>query len=388
MNDTEGGENMNRKKILSMALALAVAFTSAVALPSVTANAATKPSVSQTLAQAGVLYFEKYNDGTTGVLKQKSKVRTETFSNTPFTAEYVGPEAVTWSVQAKGMKKAYVSQVKNSKNPVGWGFDNKPIQDKIDAAEDAADQVYAAAMASATTPAERIAASKAQTAAYKEAEKLNDYHSAEFVFYATKAKKYTATITATLSSGAKLTKKVTVYAGPKDDPVASMKLDKTKLVDVSEKIKKNTKTTTESSTLGAYGCYADKESGKLSLKANGQYELTGAVVVTVNNKNKLTYTKLSKKQVKKGKKITLSKGYVRNDVVNLITDSYTNNSQVKETYVFVSYKDKITGETVKKSIDKKSKGYTTIKTVTKEADGTKDTSYSALPSADYVIYQY
>lgn len=73
------------------------------------------------------------------------------------------------------------------------------------------------------------------------------------------------------------------------------------------------------------------KSGKLKITPNSQYKITGMVVVSIDKNGKYSY-----KKVKNGKKITLSRKYKKGSGL------YKRPAK-KETYIYVSYKDKFLG---------------------------------------------
>ena len=122
------------------------------------------------------------------------------------------------------------------------------------------------------------------------------------------------------------------------------------------------------------------KSGKLTVKPTGPYKITGLVAETYNKKGNPVYTKL-----KNGGKLTLSKGYDK-----YISDdkTYSYSSPLKYTYIYISYKNTFTGESVTYSVGKNpDTGEKCIIRTTKDRYGTNK-SYYVGGGSDIVLWQY
>ncbi|MCR4674679.1 MAG: hypothetical protein K5675_06700 [Lachnospiraceae bacterium] len=122
--------------------------------------------------------------------------------------------------------------------------------------------------------------------------------------------------------------------------------------------------------------------GKFKVTANSDagYKVTGLVVLSANKKGKATF-----KSVKNGRSITLSKAKLK----YTSDDGYTTYTDAKKyTYVYVSYKNSTTGESVKYSIGKDpTTNQKAIKCVYKDNSGQTYTSYYTNGSgSDYEIW--
>lgn len=117
-----------------------------------------------------------------------------------------------------------------------------------------------------------------------------------------------------------------------------------------------------------YRSKVSESSGKFSVTANKEagYKVTGLVVVTADKKGKPSY-----KKVKNGAKITLSKGKLT------YTSDYSTYVKAKKyTYIYVSYKNTLTGESVAYSVGKNpDTKKPAVKCVRKYANGNTYTSY-------------
>ncbi|MBO4863615.1 MAG: hypothetical protein J5517_04580 [Eubacterium sp.] len=168
--------------------------------------------------------------------------------------------------------------------------------------------------------------------------------------YALKTGTYTVTVTATLSNGSKKEQKISVLVGTQTGVMKTAKLGKKTIYNNVGKVKKGELISTYSTN-----DYITAKSGKLKITPNTKYKITGMVVVSVNAKGKVSY-----KKVKNGKNITLSRGYQSKSSDAIDESSYK--SCKKHTYIYVSYKDTFTGDSVTYSVSTK-RGKKEIKAV-------------------------
>ena len=150
-------------------------------------------------------------------------------------------------------------------------------------------------------------------------------------------------------------------------------LGKTKLL--------TTKTTVKSGeltkTTGTMYKVTDKK-GKLKFTAGKKYQITGFVVEYVDKNGKTQY-----KKYKNGKSITLSQNYY-SEYRN--ADGSTDKSSRKYTNIYVSYKDKFTGDSVTYSVSK-TRGKKEVKCVRKD-NITKFNTTTYDPYAPVTLWNY
>jgi hypothetical protein len=204
-----------------------------------------------------------------------------------------------------------------------------------------------------------------------------DYDSyAIITVHGNKAGTYTVSFDVVKSDGSKRGSfKVKVQVVSNSGVIKKATFGKQTVKSSTTKVKSGTITTTDVESYKVKG-----KSGKLKLTANSQYKIKSIVVVSVNKNGKYSY-----KKVKNGKSITLSKA--RSYTNTSATGSYTKNA-TKDTWIYVSYKDKFFGDTVTYSITSK-RGRKEIKCVTKDGQtGETSVSYSVRPSATLTLNQY
>lgn len=128
-------------------------------------------------------------------------------------------------------------------------------------------------------------------------------------------------------------------------------------------------------------CKVKGTSGKFKITANSQYKITGIIVVSVDKNGKYSY-----KKFKNGRKLALSKNY--ESTSTSADDGRKYHSLKKNTYIYVSYKDKFFGDSVTYSISG-ARGRKEVKCVEKNAfTGRRTTSYSRQPGATITLWQY
>ncbi len=192
--------------------------------------------------------------------------------------------------------------------------------------------------------------------------------------YATKTGTYTVTVTATLKDGTKRQQKIKVLVTAATGVYKKIKYGKKTVLSKSAKIKKGQLQTKASQSLRV-----TKKSGKLTVTPNSQYKITGIIVESVNKKGKAVY-----KKIKNGKTIKVSKGY-RSTNTSAYDNDYGRSSR-KYTYVYISYKDKFTGDTYTYSITK-DRGRKEVKLVTTDKrTGKKTVKYR--PEVSLYLWNY
>lgn len=158
---------------------------------------------------------------------------------------------------------------------------------------------------------------------------------------------------------------VKVYVSPLGNtPVAKATFDGKEILSDKQKVKGSTITDTVKSN---YKVDSKATAGKLKFTAQKGFKITGMVVASADKDSKAVY-----KAKKNGAKITLSKSY---GSVAKNTDGSSYRAPRKLTKVYVSYKDKKLGTSVKYSVTKKH-GVKQIKCVTKTVIGDKYVSYT------------
>lgn len=194
--------------------------------------------------------------------------------------------------------------------------------------------------------------------------------------YASKTGTYKLTITVVDATGkTKATKKLTVQVVSNSSLIKKATFGSQVVEMNSSTMKNGVKKTTSKSNHKVKGT-----SGTLKITPNSQYKITGIIVVSVGSNGKYIY-----KKIKNGGKITLSKGY---GYMYNSASGYGSRSSKKYTYVYISYKDKFFGDTVKYSITSK-RGRKEIKCVrTDKMMGTKETTYLKIPSSQLSLWQY
>lgn len=192
--------------------------------------------------------------------------------------------------------------------------------------------------------------------------------------YATKTGTYTVTVTATLKDGTIRQQKIKVLVTAATGAYKKIKYGKKTVMSKSAQIKKGQLKTKESQSLRV-----TRKSGKLTVTPNSQYKITGIIVETVDKKGKAVF-----KKVKNGKNIKISKSY---DYLSTdASDNYYSKSTRKFTYVYISYKDKFTGDTYTYSITK-NRGRKEVKLVaTDKRTGRKTVDYK--PGASLYLWDY
>lgn len=192
--------------------------------------------------------------------------------------------------------------------------------------------------------------------------------------YATKTGTYTITVTAILKNGAVKKHKIKVLVTAATGVYKKIKYGKKTVLSKSAKIKKGQLQTKASQSLRV-----TKKSGKLTVTPNSQYKITGIIVESVNKKGKAVY-----KKIKNGKTIKVSKGY-RSTSTSAYDNDYGRSSR-KYTYVYISYKDKFTGDTYTYSITK-DRGIKEVKLVTMDKrTGKKTVKYR--PEVSLYLWNY
>lgn len=188
------------------------------------------------------------------------------------------------------------------------------------------------------------------------------YAYATINLFAEKAGKYTVSFNVLNSAGQSRGKySITVQAVNSDDLIKKATFGKQTVASSSASIKKGIKKTTSTTSSKVSGT-----AGKLKITPNSQYKITGLVVATVDKNGMYTY-----KKVKNGKSITLSKNYARAEH----TGSSNSRDAKKNTYIYISYKDKFNNDTHTYSVSK-SRGIKEIKHVFKDGrNGKKSTEY-------------
>lgn len=205
----------------------------------------------------------------------------------------------------------------------------------------------------------------------------SNYGSSYIALYATKPATYKVSFDVVNSQNQKRGHyTVQVQAVNSDSLIKKAVFGKQTIESNSATIKKGVKKISSKSSSKVSG-----KSGKLKITANSQYKVTGIVTVTVNKNGQYVY-----KKFKNGKKLTLSQNYESTS-----TSAYSgtkSHSPKKNTYIYVSYKDKFFGNTVTYSITK-ARGIKEIKCVTKNAfTGRRTTSYSRYSGSTITLWQY
>lgn len=191
-----------------------------------------------------------------------------------------------------------------------------------------------------------------------------DYEYAIATVQLTSTKKGTFKVNVVVN-GAKST--LTVYATPDaDSTFTKVKFDGKDLM--SNTVKSSAKN--YSSTYKAdYKVKSSATSGKLKFTANKGIKITGMVVASVDKNGKPVY-----KKYKNGKKINLSQAYAYEEKNATYRNGTQSRSALKETFVYISYKDTYTKTSYTYSVVKKY-GVKMIKEVRKAADGKKYTNF-------------
>lgn len=205
----------------------------------------------------------------------------------------------------------------------------------------------------------------------------SDYGDSYISLYATKPATYKVSFDVLNGSNVKRGHyTVQVQAVNSDSVIKKATFGKQTVISNTATIKKGVKKNSSKES-----CKVKGSSGKLKISANSQYKITGIVVVSVDKNGKYTY-----KKFKNGKNLTLSKNY-----------EYTTTSaeqgrkyhySKKNTYIYVSYKDKFLGDSVTYSITS-ARGRKEVKCVKKDAfTGWRTTSYSRRPYSDtFTLWQ-
>lgn len=192
--------------------------------------------------------------------------------------------------------------------------------------------------------------------------------------YATKTGTYTVTVTATLKDGTIRQQKIKVLVTSVTGVYKKIKYGKKTVLSKSGKISKGQLQTKASQSLRV-----TKKSGKLTVTPNSQYKITGIIVESVDKKGKAVY-----KKIKNGKNIKVSKGYLYTDTH--ANYNYSSRTPRKYTYVYISYKDKFTGDTYTYSISK-DRGRKEVKLVTTDKrTGRKIVKYR--PEVSLYLWNY
>lgn len=205
----------------------------------------------------------------------------------------------------------------------------------------------------------------------------SDSGDATITLYSTKAGNYTVSFSVRKSDGSvRGTYKMKVYCTKNSFIYNKIMLDKTTIY--QSQTKKSGNTTTQS-VKSNYKISSGLKSAKLKVTPNKGYSITGITVVSVDKNGNYSY-----KTVKNGKKINLSQKYAYE---SRRAGSNKTRSAKKVTHIYISYKDKYLGSSVKYSITK-THGVKEIKKVTKRANGQTSTSYSTVPAADIKLSAY
>lgn len=194
---------------------------------------------------------------------------------------------------------------------------------------------------------------------YEDSTAKYEYATATVKLTSTKAGTYKVNV---LVNGQKTT--ITIFVSPYTSAYKKATLDGKTIY--SHTIKKTSKndnyTTTEN-----YNVKKNLESAKLKFTANKGFKITGIVSAYLNTDGKAVY-----KKGKNGSKIKLSKAYEYDNRYDTHGSKYR--STVKNTYVFVSWKDTKLKTSCTYSVIKKN-GTKMIKCVEKKSDGKKYTSF-------------
>lgn len=205
----------------------------------------------------------------------------------------------------------------------------------------------------------------------------SDSGDATITLYSAKEGNYTVSFSVRKSDGSvRGTYKMKVYCTKNSFIYNKIMLNKTAIY--QSRTKKSGGTTTRS-VKSNYKISSGLKSAKLKVTPNKGYSITGITVISVAKNGNYSY-----KTIKNGKKINLSQKY---EYEGRSTGSYKARSAKKITYVYISYKDKYLGSSVKYSITK-THGVKEIKKVTKRANRQTSTSYSKVPAADIKLSAY
>ena len=192
--------------------------------------------------------------------------------------------------------------------------------------------------------------------------------------YATKTGTYTVTVTATLKDGTIRQQKIKVLVTAATGAYKKIKYGKKTVMSKSGKISKGQLKTKASQSLRV-----TKKSGKLTVTPNSQYKITGIIIESVDKKGKPVF-----KKIKNGKNIKVSRGYLYTDTH--ARDNSFSKTPRKYTYVYISYKDKFTGDTYTYSITKE-RGKKEVKLVsTDKRTGRKNVKYR--PEVSLYLWDY
>jgi len=205
----------------------------------------------------------------------------------------------------------------------------------------------------------------------------SDSGHATITLYSAKEGNYTLSFSVRKSDGSvRGTYKMKIYCTKNSFVYNKIMLDKTTIYQSQTKKSGNTTTRTIKSN---YKISSGLKSAKLKVTPNKGYTITGITVVSVDKNGNYSY-----KTVKNGKKINFSQKYAYE---SRSAGSDKTRSAKKITYVYISYKDKYLGSSVKYSITK-THGVKEIKKVTKRVNGQTSTSYSKVPAADVKLSAY
>ncbi|MBQ9983782.1 MAG: hypothetical protein IJP29_04255 [Lachnospiraceae bacterium] len=195
-------------------------------------------------------------------------------------------------------------------------------------------------------------------------------------FYTTKTGTYKLTITVTDATGkVKATKKLTVQVVANDSLIKKATFGNQVVKENSTTMSNGVKKITSKTNTKVKGT-----SGKLKITPNSQYKITGIIVAYVNDKGELVY-----KKIKNGGNVTLSKTYY---YTQKSASGYGSRSEKKYTYIYISYKDKFYGNTVKYSVTTK-RGRKEIKCVeVNKITGDKSVSYTKSSYSNLSLWQY
>ena len=191
-----------------------------------------------------------------------------------------------------------------------------------------------------------------------------DYGTAEISLYATKAGSYKVTFDVYNQAGVKLKKcTVNILAANDNDVIKTATLGKTKLR-TSKATVKNGELTLSKSSINKVSA----KSGKLKVTGNAKYKITGLVVSGVNKNGKEYF-----KKYKNGKNIALSQAY---EYSERDANGSSSRTSKKYTYIYVSYKDTFTGDSVTYNVTQKRGKKEVVCTSKNKLTGVTKTTYN------------
>ena len=203
-----------------------------------------------------------------------------------------------------------------------------------------------------------------------------DYYSygkATLSLYATKTGSYKVTFDVYNKDGVKLQKcTLNILAVNDNNVIKTATLGKTKL--------RTSKATVKNGELTLSRSYVDKvsaKSGKLKVTGNSKYKITGLVVQGTDKNGKIYM-----KKIKNGKNIALSQDYE----YGYHSGGHSYRGSRKYTYIYVSYKDTFTGNSVTYSVSSKRGKKEVVRTEKNKLTGTTEVIYD--PSATLTLWNY